>query len=360
MKKTFLLAAMLLMAMCVKSQDTIWDASLSALSTNYMVNEDTWMVSDTGKVSQFPGSSTHTLFGKYFFTKDQSLRIYGIAAMLEPMDLHSLLNNYGYTLGGLMIDSTLDKAFELVGIYAAGSDSIALYSEQKRIHVRDSVPAYYLGTNMYNPHAGRETEIHPVYEVFFDEPVEVSDSFYVAMTRESWRMLDDIDAPRDSLHRIWSAWPIGTFAYFAYYSDSTLHLRMDGDRVVQFIPTRGWVYEQYPSRSFLFPILTPRAVDTTTTVDTTTVDTVGIATLRTVERYVNLLPNPASERVQVTSSFGLRGIEVYNAAGVKVQEQRAVGYTATLDISALPEGSYLVRVATPSGTVTKKLVVQRR
>jgi hypothetical protein len=86
---------------------------------------------------------------------------------------------------------------------------------------------------------------------------------------------------------------------------------------------------------------------------------VGIA-MRLLERYVGLQPNPATERVQVLSSFGLQRIEVYNATGVKVDERKAAGYSATLDVSALPAGPYLVRIATPRGTVTKKLVVRRR
>ena len=105
----------------------------------------------------------------------------------------------------------------------------------------------------------------------------------------------------------------------------------------------------------MFPILTPDSSN----VDTTHVDTVGI-NVRLLERYTGLQPNPAAERVQVLSSFGLQHIEVFNAAGTKVQEQKATGYSATLDIRALPAGPYLVRIATPSGTVTKKLLVQRR
>ena len=125
----------------------------------------------------------------------------------------------------------------------------------------------------------------------------------------------------------------------------------------------------------IFPILTPpdtthvgptdtTIVDTTivdtTIVDTTIVDTVGISDVQLVGRYVALQPNPASERVRVTSSFGLQRIEIYNAAGARVREERASGYTATLDLSTLPEGAYLVRVHTPAGSTTKKLIVQRR
>ena len=82
--------------------------------------------------------------------------------------------------------------------------------------------------------------------------------------------------------------------------------------------------------------------------------------MRMLQRYTTLLPNPATERVQVLSSFGLSRIELYNAAGVRVHEQKTTGHSLTLDVSALPAGPYLVRIATTAGTVTRKLVVQRR
>ena len=78
MKKTILLAAMLLMTLGVKAQDTIWDASLGS---DYLITEDNWIVSDTGFVGS--GGDVCKFCGKYFFAKDKSLRIYGIAAMLE-------------------------------------------------------------------------------------------------------------------------------------------------------------------------------------------------------------------------------------------------------------------------------------
>lgn len=86
----------------------------------------------------------------------------------------------------------------------------------------------------------------------------------------------------------------------------------------------------------------------------------GIGVVQLVERYVHLMPNPASERVTVTSSFGLRQVELYDAAGTRVLNQRLTGYSASLDISALPSGTYLARIVTPSGAITKKLIVQRK
>ena len=151
--------------------------------------------------------------------------------------------------------------------------------------------------------------------------------------------------------------------YLHYWNDSLFYDYYDNDHP-------GVPQTCYP---YIFPILAPpdtiyNPIDTThvdtthidtTHIDTTHVDTVGIS-MRMLQRYINLLPNPAVDQVQVLSSFGLSRIEFYNAAGVRVQEQKAAGYSATLDVSALPAGPYLVRIVTPAGTVTKKLVVQRR
>ena len=99
----------------------------------------------------------------------------------------------------------------------------------------------------------------------------------------------------------------------------------------------------------------------TTIIDTTTIDTtsVGIGDVQLVGRYVSLLPNPATERVKVLSSFGLRRGEIYNAAGARVRQEELRGYTATLRVDDLPEGAYLLRIHTPAGNTTKKLVVRR-
>ena len=77
-----------------------------------------------------------------------------------------------------------------------------------------------------------------------------------------------------------------------------------------------------------------------------------------VARYVTVQPNPAVEEARVLSSFGLERIEAYDDRGRQVAEFAAKGYEATLDIKAWPRGTYLLRITTPMGTVTKKLLVQ--
>ena len=75
-------------------------------------------------------------------------------------------------------------------------------------------------------------------------------------------------------------------------------------------------------------------------------------------RYVSVQPNPAVDEARVLSSLGLERIEAYNAGGQKVYEGKAEGLEATLDVKGWPRGSYLLRITTPMGTVTKKLLVE--
>ena len=77
----------------------------------------------------------------------------------------------------------------------------------------------------------------------------------------------------------------------------------------------------------------------------------------------DLYPNPTSGEVIVTMEDEVQGIILYNTQGQPVGGWKILslaGNRATLDVSALSAGPYLVRIATPRGTVTKKLIVQRR
>ncbi|MBR5353206.1 MAG: T9SS type A sorting domain-containing protein [Bacteroidales bacterium] len=78
-----------------------------------------------------------------------------------------------------------------------------------------------------------------------------------------------------------------------------------------------------------------------------------------VDQFTNLAPNPASKRVAVMSSFGLRRVALYDMKGRCAMETDCAGYAVELDVSALPEGAYIAVVTTPGGTVTKRLVVAR-
>ena len=77
-----------------------------------------------------------------------------------------------------------------------------------------------------------------------------------------------------------------------------------------------------------------------------------------LQQYTTVQPNPATETAKVISSFGLTRIEAFNTAGDRIYDAPHTGYSATLDVSRWPSGTYIIRLHTPVGTVPKRLVVQ--
>jgi hypothetical protein len=87
--------------------------------------------------------------------------------------------------------------------------------------------------------------------------------------------------------------------------------------------------------------------------------------LSPLNSHLTIRPNPASDEVTLLSSFGITAVEAYNAAGTLVFSSRDSGsfhrlsdHALSLDLSSWPRGSYLLRIHTPAGTTTKKLLVQ--
>lgn len=77
----------------------------------------------------------------------------------------------------------------------------------------------------------------------------------------------------------------------------------------------------------------------------------------------SLRPNPASGTVQVVLPYPIQtcqaaSLQICDLEGHVLIERTVNDTTMDLDISALPVGTYLVKLSTPSGTVTKKLLVQ--
>ena len=71
-------------------------------------------------------------------------------------------------------------------------------------------------------------------------------------------------------------------------------------------------------------------------------------------------PNPAREKVNVTSEEGIRHLEVIDMNG-RTLIRRTCGdmtQSVTLDISLLPRGTYAVRAKTDRTTAIEKLVVE--
>ena len=72
-----------------------------------------------------------------------------------------------------------------------------------------------------------------------------------------------------------------------------------------------------------------------------------------------LSPNPASGELTVTfEQAGEYAIEIMDLRGVTMIKSSLDGISTTIDISALPAATYLVRISTGHGTAFKKLVVK--
>ena len=85
-------------------------------------------------------------------------------------------------------------------------------------------------------------------------------------------------------------------------------------------------------------------------------DPVGISVA--VDRASRLQPNPASGSVRVESSYRIAEVELFSLDGRSLQRRAVDATGTTLDVSQLPSGTYIVRIATTSGTAYKKLVVK--
>ena len=369
MKKNIIIAALLLLALgSVQAQDTL----VSPLPrSGYFYN--TWVPNTGGYAKYRSLMAMNGYVQAIFFHTPDTLPVYGIAAALEAVKADGT-DEWASSI--VLLDTTMKEVYEYLGLYKYEGDTLRTVSDSLQVHMSDSV-SYYYRPDIGNPMFAEDSFFH-VYERYFDTPVMMTDTFLVGMTmRTSWKRNPPYNTPKDTFYYRQVCWEglrpgglvdtnlMGMVKWYNEVFDSVVY---------QFISdnNRIWNRQDFAGRyPLIFPILLPQdsmpdnPIDTTiidtTIIDTTTIDTtsVGIGDVQLVGRYVSLLPNPATERVKVLSSFGLRRVEIYNAAGARVRQEELRGYTATLRVDDLPEGAYLLRIHTPAGNTTKKLIVRR-
>ena len=77
-----------------------------------------------------------------------------------------------------------------------------------------------------------------------------------------------------------------------------------------------------------------------------------------LDRFTQMMPNPARGQVTVLSSYRLSRVVVYDLSGRAVLEQEDDGLATAFDVSGLAKGVYVVAIHTPAGIATKRLVVE--
>ena len=373
MKKTLIIAALLASLGSMQAQDTITTARLDGYFYNAQPD---W--SQSLRYSYVPlildSCGVHAT--KFYVNKGDTLQVIGIAAaMASFLDIYRApVPNYEYDdwwsrqYYTQTFDTTLEWCWEYLQLYSDDDSALTptlTLLDQVMVHRLHDTAAYYINPDLQ---CGTITGRHPVfnvYEKYFDNPVTITDNFYVGVTTTT-------SAPFQGY--TYKSLPLVMMKYF--YEDPSVN--MNEPHYIRFHCTeedsilwypRNFRYESY----YIYPILQPADTTDPGTTDTTgseIIDTTGTSpsdtlSIETVSRFTYLFPNPASHEVTITASFGITAVEAYNAAGTLVFSSRDNGsfkrlsdHALSLDLSSWPRGSYLLRIHTPAGTTTKKLIVQ--
>ena len=363
MKKSIIfLAFAALLCGGVQAQDTL--RKFSAPLDNYFYNN--WI--DTTKWILHSYASSTDVLARRFITED-TLRVYGIAAMMTCPDSFSFYLNTVYPdLQSYLNDrypedpSFLNCRESLMLYQYHGPDSTAemrQVGELLPIHFLDTAVSYWL----MSPDFIREDSMpKPVYERYYDEPQIVFDTFYAGFTQTQCEL--------KGAGRYIQVRPGFDCFRFSFFDPTegiggtnypVCHARLLPRR--HFDPVTGalvyeddleWEFHCYRPEGFgdlfIFPILTPKPSGGDSNV--------AVQGSDMMDRYVAVQPNPAHGRATVVSSFGMTAIEVYDTQGRLLQTLPAEGLKADLDVSSWPRATYLLRIRTPMGTVTRKLLVQ--
>jgi len=84
----------------------------------------------------------------------------------------------------------------------------------------------------------------------------------------------------------------------------------------------------------------------------------GFMDIANEELNVTLYPNPTSGSVKVFSDNEIQRVTVFSMYGQMVLDKEMNAFEATIDLSNLTTGTYMVRIATNNGISTKNLIVE--
>ncbi|MBT8276808.1 MAG: T9SS type A sorting domain-containing protein [Bacteroidia bacterium] len=82
--------------------------------------------------------------------------------------------------------------------------------------------------------------------------------------------------------------------------------------------------------------------------------TLGVDDVNAVN--ISVFPNPTTDQLNISANETITNITIYNLLGQVVLQQTQDTSNVTLDVSQLPTGNYIARVATDSGSQNLKVV----
>ena len=338
MKKIFFIYLILSSVMYAKAQEVVYKPLNTYYYTHWTADTCRDMASFDQMYDVFMQPIRYAHF-KRAIVDDKSITVYGVAfcAFVDTCICYSnmVINTRYYTNN---IEYPIpDSAYLKVQMRRYDNGAMPLVTETI-VHPLYSMPRNYLRV----PLSGIPDM--PIYEAYFPESVTVSDdTIYVGY------FIPHPEGPFFYLNYTMNfhTWPISSAQLFQRV-DSYLDKdsSMVGDYMI--LDTIGGEWNsQFPNAMwfdmYLFPIIAPQPQ--------------GVEENRE-EVKVLLSPNPASHLAGVSASAVIERLEVYNTAGEKVYESQPGHVLAFLDVSQWPSGVYLLRIHTPQGETTKKLVVR--
>ena len=87
-------------------------------------------------------------------------------------------------------------------------------------------------------------------------------------------------------------------------------------------------------------------------------DSLSLVDAIDINNTCNVLPNPARDIIKIISQFKVKDIEIYNISGIKLKTIEINSHEKFVDISDLIQGTYIVKLYTPRGIATKKILVE--
>lgn len=75
-----------------------------------------------------------------------------------------------------------------------------------------------------------------------------------------------------------------------------------------------------------------------------------------VSEQIHVFPNPAGNRIFITSSLPVSRLILFNISGQKMAEEQVSGTAVQLNCSAIPSGLYILQIDTQKGTFRRKVL----
>ena len=345
MKKILFSLMLLGVAIVSVAQDTIYEPKSIYYAPTWP-GDLAWMDTTTFLMSDV-GWQRHGDVLKLFYTKKE-LNVYGIAVVIITDGPYYDSPNKPTPRDSITVPD-YDSCYEYIMLFEGDEYNWNLL--RKTIVRETDTPACYMyaglpyGYDEYDFNVNTLVMPKRVMECYFDEPAVVNDTFFIGMTT---RTHDFYSTYTQSFYKYWPmSWMCLTeMGYQHRFEDESIYQQ---DTVT---PLGEWIKHGSYGYTLLWPILTPKGYSGDYPPS-------GIEHHAALARMVHLAPNPAGKQATVLSSFGMEHISVVNATGITVLDQSADGYTHTIDVGSWPDGTYMVTVKTPMGTVTKQLVVAR-